>query len=86
MNLNLIKILGIFLVTMCCIIATYTDVKSQTIPNKLTFSLFLIGIVLGTFYFYKVGSLNIFLLLFNTIGISFFICSVVFWCMGRGRC
>lgn len=60
MNLNLIKILGIFLVTMCCIIATYTDVKSQTIPNKLTFSLFLIGIVLGTFYFYKVGSLNIF--------------------------
>ncbi|MBE6485689.1 MAG: hypothetical protein E7Z85_02455 [Methanosphaera stadtmanae] len=60
MNLNLIKILGLLLVTMCCIIATYTDVKRQIIPNWLTFSSFLMGISIVTIYFYQLNNFNVF--------------------------
>ena len=44
---------------MCCIIATYTDVKRQVIPNKLTFSTFIIGICLVSFYYFREGIINI---------------------------
>lgn len=60
MSLYLIKILGIFLVTVCCLIATYTDVKWQIIPNKLTFSLFFIGLFIVTYYFYETSNFNVF--------------------------
>ena len=38
----LIKISGILIVTICSIIATYTDVKYGIIPNKLTTSTLII--------------------------------------------
>ena len=79
MNLDLIKILGILLVTMCCIIATYTDVRYQIIPNKLTFSLFLIGISIVTFYFYQTDSFNIFYYCSIIIIYSF---SYILWYLG----
>lgn len=60
MNLDLIKISGIFLVTICCVVAAYTDVKRQIIPNKLNISLFFIGISLVTFYFCKSHFFNYF--------------------------
>lgn len=79
MNLNLIKILGIFLVTICCIIATYTDVKRQIIPNKLTFSFFLIGISIVSFYFYLADDFNIFY--YCSIIIVYFL-SYILWYFG----
>lgn len=51
MNLYLIKILGIIIVTICCIIAAYTDVKSQIIPNKLTFTTLILGISILSIYY-----------------------------------
>lgn len=60
MNTDLIKILGISLVTICCLLATYTDVKHKIIPNKLNLSLFFMGITLVTFYFSKIHSINYF--------------------------
>ncbi len=79
MNLDLIKILGIFLVTLCCIVATYTDVKRQIIPNKLNISLFFIGILLVTFYFHKSGFFNYFYYISILLVYAF---SYVLWYLG----
>ena len=64
---------------MCCIIATYTDVKYQIIPNKLTFSLFLVGISIVTFYYYQVGSFSIFYYCSIIVIYSF---SYILWYLG----
>lgn len=58
MNLYLIKVLAIFLVTVCCIIATYTDVKYQIIPNRLTIPLLIIGTFLVSFFYFQIGEFN----------------------------
>lgn len=79
MNLYLIKILGIIIVTMCCIIATYTDVKFQTIPNKLTFSTLSIGITLVTLNNYIQGYRDIFYY-FSVIIV--FIFTYILWKVG----
>lgn len=60
MNLDLIKILALFLVVTCCLIATYTDVKYRIIPNKLNIFLFLMGIVVVTLYFHILNCFNYF--------------------------
>lgn len=59
MNLYLIKILGISIVTICCIIAAYTDVKSQIIPNKLTFTTITLGIISMSLYFALIKEFNL---------------------------
>lgn len=79
MNLYIIKIFGIILVTMCCLIATYTDVKYQIIPNKLTFTTIILGISLVSIYFSLVGHFN----LFYYISIcAVFVFSYILWKLG----
>lgn len=79
MNLYILKILGIFIVTLCCIIATYSDVKRQIIPNKLTFSTLTVGITLVSFYFYQNNSFNPF---YYISIIIVFILSYLLWHLG----
>ncbi|MBQ6219331.1 MAG: prepilin peptidase [Methanosphaera sp.] len=57
---TIIKILAIIIVIGCCIIATYTDVKRQIIPNELTFSTIILGLSLTSLYFYIMGKIDIF--------------------------
>ena len=79
MILYYIKILGIIIVTVCCVIATYTDVKRQVIPNKLTFSTLFLGILLVSFYYYLINNFNIFYYISIVI---VFIFAYVLWKMG----
>ncbi len=79
MNLHIIKILGIFIVTICCIIAAYTDVKRQIIPNKLTFSTFIIGISLVSLYYFQEGIFNIH---YYVSILLVFILSYILWYLG----
>ena len=79
MNLNIIKILAITLVTICCIIAAYTDVKRQIIPNRLTFPIMIIGILLVTFFYFQIGSFNIYYYISIVI---IFVISYIPWYFG----
>lgn len=79
MNLYLIKILAIAIVTICCIIATYTDIKHQIIPNKLTFSTIIIGIILVSIYFALINEFN---LLYYISIIIIYVISYIFWRLG----
>lgn len=56
MTLYYIKIFAITLVVLTCIIATYTDIKYQIIPNKLTFTVGIIGFALGVYYYLMLGA------------------------------
>lgn len=55
-----IKISAIIVTVICCIIATYTDVKYGVIPNKLTIPTILIGLSLTTIYFILFKKFNLF--------------------------
>lgn len=79
MNLDYIKILALFLVIICCLIATYTDVKHQIIPNKLSVFLFFTGIVLVTIYFQIIHVFNYFYYLSI---ILVFVFSYILWHFG----
>ena len=77
--LNLIKFFGITILVICCIIATYTDVKYGLIPNKLTVSAIIVGLVLVTCYYLLTGSFNLFYYLSVVL---VFIFSYILWILG----
>ena len=77
----LIKIFGILLVTMCCVVAAYTDVKFQVIPNKLNFLTLISGVILVTSFYLLKNEVYGLLLYFVSITIVFGI-SYVIWCLG----
>ncbi|WP_455645845.1 prepilin peptidase [Methanosphaera sp.] len=80
MDLNiLIKILGIVIIVTCCIIATYTDVKWSIIPNKLTLTTILIGLILVSTYYFLINSFNLF---YYISVIVTFIISYILWYLG----
>ena len=82
----LIKIFGIILVVMCCLIAVYTDVKFQVIPNKLNFLTLLLGVILVTsFYIFKsdvYGLLFYYFSMMMVFGISYVIWRLGIWAGG----
>lgn len=75
----LIKISGILIVTICSIIATYTDVKYGIIPNKLTISTLIIGLLLVSSYYFLIGYFNLFY--YISIGIVFLF-NYILWRLG----
>lgn len=77
--LNLIKFFGITILVICCILATYTDVKYGLIPNKLTVSAIIVGLVLVTCYYLLTGSFNLFYYLSVVL---VFIFSYILWILG----
>ena len=80
MNIELIiKILAITMVTTCCTIATFTDVKKQIIPNKLTLTSILVGLTLSTIYYYLTGIFNVF---YYVSVIIVFLFSYLLWKLG----
>ncbi len=75
----LLRILGILVVVICCIIATYSDVKYLIIPNSLTFSMIIFGLLYVSFYFILIGHFN----LFYYVSVVFiFILSYILWYFG----
>ena len=80
MQFYLIKILGIILVTMCCFVATCTDVKRQIIPNKLTFTTIAIGILLVSFYFFLKNDFNLWKYFISILVI--YLISYILWRLG----
>lgn len=77
----LIKIFGILLVTMCCTVAAYTDVKFQIIPNKLNFLTLISGVILVTIFHILKNDVYGLLLYYVSIIIVFGI-SYVIWRLG----
>ncbi|MEN4005845.1 MAG: A24 family peptidase C-terminal domain-containing protein [Methanobacteriaceae archaeon] len=64
-----------------CFYASYTDLKSGIIPNKLTFPLIGLGIVLNGFYAFMLG--NIWLMVYTLIfTVLIFILGYIFWKLG----
>lgn len=76
---NLIKISGILIVTVCCIIATYTDVKYGIIPNKLTIPLFVVGICLVSLYYFLSSTFNFF---YYVSIVIIFLLNYILWYLG----
>lgn len=75
----LIKISGILIVTVCSVIATYTDVKYGIIPNKLTIPTLITGLLLVSSYYFLIGCFNFFY--YISIGIVFLF-NYILWRLG----
>lgn len=59
MDLYFIKLFTLTTIFLCCIIATYTDIKWGIIPNYLTFSMIILGLGIITYYFYITSNFKI---------------------------
>jgi len=51
MTLYYVKLIAIILAVLACTIATYTDIRYQIIPNWLTFTVGIVGLILGIYYY-----------------------------------
>ena len=60
MDIYYIKAFALIILFLGCIVATYTDIKDQIIPNYLTFSMIIIGICIVSSYFILKGSFSVF--------------------------
>lgn len=77
-NMTLICVI---IALVACIYASYTDITKSIIPNKLTFPLILVGIILNGINAYIIGNYMIFVYtLIFTVGI--FILGYLFWRLG----
>lgn len=76
-----IPILCTIIAVVACLYASYTDLKSGIIQNKLTFPLIVIGLVLNGFYAFMVG--NIWLIIYALIFTAgIFVLGYIFWKFG----
>lgn len=76
-----IPLLCTLIAITACLYASYTDLKSGIIPNKLTFPLIGVGIVLNGFYGFATG--NIWLIISTLIVTALiFVLGYVFWKLG----
>ena len=80
MNLYYIKLTAILIVILSCIIATYTDIRYQIIPNKLTFTTGIIGLLLGVYYYVNVGYILLAGYFINILLVYIF--SYILWHLG----
>jgi preflagellin peptidase FlaK len=76
-----IPLIAIIIAVVACIYASYSDLRWGVIPNKLTFPLIGVGILLNGIYYITLGNL---LLLLGTLIITFvvFIFGYILWKMG----
>lgn len=56
---NTIITISIIIAILSCIIATYTDIKKEIIPDALTVSIGIIGILFTSVYYYLINQFNI---------------------------
>ncbi|MGZ7095101.1 MAG: A24 family peptidase C-terminal domain-containing protein [Methanobacterium sp.] len=81
MAVSEIPLLCTIIAILACFIASYTDIKSGIIPNKLTFPLIGLGIILNGIYAFIAGNLwlIVYILIF-TAGI--FVLGYILWKLG----
>lgn len=76
-----IPLLCTIIAIITCLYASYTDLKSGIIPNKLTFPLIGIGIILNGFYAFTAG--NIWLIVYTLIFTAgIFVLGYILWKLG----
>ena len=80
MDLYYIKLFALILAVLACIIATYTDIRYQIIPNWLTFTVGAIGCLLGLYYYINSDVWLIIPYLFTILLV--YILSYIFWRIG----
>ena len=76
-----IPLICTFIAIMACLYASYTDLKSGIIQNKLTFSLIGLGIILNAVYAFMINDI-----MFIVVGVIFtaviFALGYIFWKLG----
>lgn len=76
-----ITLICVIIALIACIYASYTDITTGIIPNKLTFPLMFVGLILNGVNAYLIGDFMIFVYaLIFTVGI--FILGYIFWRLG----
>jgi preflagellin peptidase FlaK len=76
-----IPLITVIIAIAACIYASYTDLKRGIIPNKLTFPLIAIGIVLNGIYAFMIGEFLFILVCVVVTGVIFGL-GYLFWKMG----
>lgn len=76
-----IPLITVILAMAACIYASYSDLKRGIIPNKLTFPLIAIGIVLNGIYAFMIGEFLFILVCVVVTGVIFGL-GYLFWKMG----
>ncbi len=81
MIINIIPLMAVIISVIACIYASYSDLRWGVIPNKLTFPLMGVGLLLNAVYYLMTGSI---LLLLGTfiITLLIFVFGYIFWKMG----
>jgi archaeal preflagellin peptidase FlaK len=76
-----IPLIGAIIAILACLYASYSDLKHGIIPNKLTFPLIGIGIILNGFYALQTGNLWIIIGCLIITGVIF-VLGYLFWKLG----
>lgn len=76
-----IPLITTIIAILACIYASYTDLKSSIIPNKLTFPLIALGLILNGIYAFSTGNLWFIIICAAVTGIIFAF-GYLFWKMG----
>ncbi len=78
---NLIQLTATIIAILACIYASYSDLKRGIIPNKLTFPLIVLGLVLNGVYSFLTGNV-LFIIAAAIITVVIFVLGYLFWKMG----
>lgn len=81
MDIYYITLIATIIAVLACIYASYSDLKRGTIPNKLTFPLIGLGLVLNGLYSFLTGNFW-FIIAAAIITVVIFILGYLFWKMG----
>jgi len=76
-----IPLITTLIAIVACLYASYSDLKWGIIPNKLTFPLIAIGIILNSIYAFMVGEIWIIVMCLVMTGVIFAL-GYIFWKMG----
>ncbi|MDY9922374.1 A24 family peptidase C-terminal domain-containing protein [Methanobacterium sp.] len=76
-----IPLITVIIAIIACLYASYSDLKRGIIPNKLTFPLIAIGLILNGIYAFMLGELWIIIVCLVVTGVIFAL-GYLFWKMG----
>ncbi|MBI5460392.1 A24 family peptidase C-terminal domain-containing protein [Methanobacterium sp.] len=76
-----IPLITVIIAIIACLYASYSDLKRGIIPNKLTFPLIAIGLILNCIYAFMLGELWIIIVCLVVTGVIFAL-GYLFWKMG----
>ncbi|MBI4814461.1 MAG: prepilin peptidase [Methanobacterium sp.] len=76
-----IPLITVIITIVACLYASYSDLKRGIIPNKLTFPLIAIGLILNGIYAFMLGELWIIIVCLVVTGVIFAL-GYLFWKMG----